>query len=113
MDKIIATKQLPVVSNKVEGLAKDKVFYLKIEDNDMSGFRIMKEDLALAFSTQEFEKEGIYFIEYNDKRVVRQIKKLDIDKLLLIGNKGSLVTETVALKNIKILARLIRLEISL
>jgi transcriptional regulator with XRE-family HTH domain len=113
MDKIIGTKQLPVISNKVEGFAKDKVFYLKVEDEDMNGFRIIKDDLALAFSTLEFEKEGIYFIEFNEKRVIRQIKKLDGDKILLISNKGSLITETAALKNIKILARLIRLEISL
>jgi transcriptional regulator with XRE-family HTH domain len=113
MDKIIATKQLPVISNKIEGLAKDKVFYLKVEDNDMIGFRIMQDDLALAYSTQEIEKDAIYFIEYNEKRAVRQIKKLDGDKLLLVSNKGSLVTETIMQKNVKILARLIRLEIFL
>jgi transcriptional regulator with XRE-family HTH domain len=113
MDKIIATKQLPVISNKIEGFAKEKVFYLKVEDNDMNGFRIMKDDLALAYSTQEIEKDAIYFIEYNEKRAVRQIKKLDGDKLLLVSNKGSLVTETIMQKNVKILARLIRLEIFL
>lgn len=113
MDKTIATKQLPVISNKVEGLAKDKVFYLKIEENDMNGFRIMKDDLALAYSTQEIEKDGIYFIDYNEKRVVRQVKKLEGDKLLLVSNEGSLVTQTVYQKGVKIIARLVRLEISL
>ena len=113
MDKTIGIKQLPVISNKVEGLAKDKVFYLKVEDNDMSGFRIMKDDLALAYSTQEIEKDGIYFIEDREKRTVRQIKKLDGDKLLLVSNKGSLVTETVSQKTIKVIAKLVRLEIAL
>ena len=113
MDKAIGTRQLPIVSNKVEGLPKDKVFYLKIEDNDMIGFRITQEDLALAFSTQEIEKDALFFIEYDGKRAIRQIKRLEGNKVLLVSNNGSLVTETAALNTIKILARLIRLEISL
>ena len=113
MDKAIATKQLPIIANKVEGFAKDKVFYLRVEDNDMIGFRIMKGDLALANMTQEFEKDAMYFIEYNEKRAIRQVKKLEGNKLLLINNKGSLVTETIGQKNVKILARFIRLEILL
>jgi transcriptional regulator with XRE-family HTH domain len=113
MDKVINTKQLPVISNKVEGCAKDKVFYLQIEDNDMLGFRIAKGDLALAFSTQEVENDAIYFIQYNSIRVIRQVKRLDRDKLLLISNKGSLLTETVADKDIKVFAKLIRLEVIL
>lgn len=113
MDKTVSTRQLPIVSNKVEGQPKEKVFYLKIEDQDMSGFRIAKGDLALASSMQEIEKDGIYFIEYGGKRAVRQVKRLDGDKLLLVSNRGSLVTETTTVKNIKVLARLIRLEIVL
>lgn len=113
MDKAIDTKQLPIISNKVEGCPKEKIFYLKVEDNDMTGFRISKGDLAMACSTQDVEKDGIFFIEYNGKRAIRQIKKLEGDKLLLMSNKGALITETVTAKNIKVLARLIRLEITL
>lgn len=113
MDKAIDTKQLPIISNKVEGYPKDKVVYLKIEDNEMLGFRISKDDLVLACLTQEIEKDAIFFLEHNGKRAVKQIKRLEGDKLLLVSNKGSLVTETVTLKSIKVIARLIRLEIKL
>lgn len=113
MDKALETKKLPVIDNKIEGYSKDKVFYLRIEDDDMSGFRMAKGDLALAHTTQEIEKDAFFFIEHNNSRTVKQIKKLDGDKLLLVSNKGSLITETVLTKNIKILAKLIRLEITL
>ncbi|MDP4180484.1 MAG: helix-turn-helix domain-containing protein [Bacillota bacterium] len=113
MDKAIETKQLPIVSNKVEGYPKDKVFYLFIEDDDLIGFRIFKGDMALSHSVHDFEKDGIYFIEINGRRVVRQIKALDSSKLLLVSNRGSLVTNTVFKKDVKVLARLIRLEIVL
>lgn len=113
MDKIIDKKLLPIEKNKVEGFQKEKVFYLIIQDSDMSGFRIFKGDRALSFLTDEIATDGIFFVEYNGTRAVRQIKRLQTDKLLLICNKGSLITETISTKDIKILARLIKLEIVL
>jgi transcriptional regulator with XRE-family HTH domain len=113
MDKAVDTKQLPIVANKVEGYPKDKVFYLQIQDNDMTGFRISKGDLALACATQEIEKDAIFFIEYGEKRAVRQIKRLEGDKILLVCNAGNLATEMATVKTVKVLGRLIRLEILL
>lgn len=114
MDKAVGTRQLPIIANKVEGFPKDKVFYLTIEDDEMMGFRIAKGDLVLACSNQEIEKDAIFLIEYNNgKRAVRKIKILDGGKLLLVSSMGSLITETVPKKDIKLLARLIRLEIML
>ncbi len=113
MDKLIDKKLLPIEKNKVEGFQKEKVFYLNIEDSDMSGFRIFKGDRALSFLTGDIDTDGIYFIEYNGARAVRQVKRLQTDKLLLVSNKGTLVTETISTKNIKVIARLVKLEISL
>lgn len=113
MDKAVSVKQLPIIANKVEGCPKDKVFYLMAEGNDMSGFRIMKGDLVLSCRVSEIEKDGIYFIEQGGKRMMRQIRKLEKDKLLLVSNSGSLYTETVSVKEIQIVARLLRVEIAL
>jgi transcriptional regulator with XRE-family HTH domain len=113
MDKAVGSKSLPIVSNKVDGFPKDRVFYLTAADNEMTGFRIAKGDLVFSCRTQELEKEGIYLIEYGGKRCVRQVKKLNQDKLLLIGNDGSLSTVTAPAKEVNILAALIRLEIML
>lgn len=113
MDKVLEARQLPVVSNKVEGYAKEKVFYLKIDESDMAGFRIMRGDTAFACMVQEFEKDGIYFVQLAGKKAVRQVKKLDSGKLLLVSNKGGIQTETVSLKDIKFIARLIKIEIPL
>lgn len=113
LDKVLYTRQLPIVSNKIEGYAKDKVFFLEIQDNDMIGFRVMKGDMAFAFLTAEMENNAICLIEFGGGRVVRQLKKLDNDKVLLIHNNGKMITDTIQLKNLKILARLVRLEIKL
>lgn len=113
MDKAVGSRQLPIIANKVEGYSKDKIFYLSVEDNEMSGFRITKGDLVLACGAQEIEKDAMYFIEQDGRKYIRQIKKLDQDKLLLVSNSGSLSTETTSKKDVKVLAKLIRLEIML
>lgn len=113
MRKPVAAKQLPLINNRVEGHAQDKVLYLEIEDDDMIGFKMSKGDLAFGYITNEIENNSTCLIEYDNKRVVRQIKKLDSNKLLLLSNKGSLRTETVGVKDIKVIAKLDRLEVKL
>lgn len=113
MARPIASKQLPLMNNRVDGYAQDKVLYLEIEDDEMIGFRMSKGDLAFGHITHEIENNSICLVEYDNKRVIRQIKKLDNSKLLLLSNKASLRTETIGVKDIKVIAKLDRLEVKL
>ena len=107
------SKKLPVESNKIEGFSADKVFYIEIEEDDMIGYRIAKGDLALCHGVKELEGSAIYLLEYNNKRAVRQVKKLDNSKVLLLSNGGTVKTETIGIKEIRPVARLLKLEIKL
>ncbi|MBA4510104.1 helix-turn-helix transcriptional regulator [Clostridium sporogenes] len=113
LDRIIDNKQLPIIGNKVQGIHQDKVLFLKIEEEDMSGFRINKGDIAFGYIHHEMENNCIFLIEHNNKRSVRQLKRLDGDKILLINNGISLRTEAVRLKDIKIIAKLLKVEVNL
>lgn len=113
MDKALAKISMPIFSNKIKGYAQDKVAYLTIEDEDMTGYRICKGDTAFIYLNRDIENSSICLLEYNGKRVIRQVKKLDGTKILLIKNNGSIKTETVNSKEIKILAKLISVEILL
>ncbi len=113
MDKAVGRRQMPVIGNRIEGYPKDKTVFLKIENNEMAGFRIMKEDLAMACLTGEIERDGTYLVEYAGRRIVRQIRTIEGGKLLLVGNMGGISTETVYRKDVKVLARLVRLEVEL
>ena len=106
-------KQLATASNKIDGHTANKVFYLKIENNDMTGYRIQENDLALCYSIKEIENNSICLVEFNGKRVIRQIKRLDNVKALLISNNGSMRTETANIKEIKAIAKLYRIEFDL
>ena len=106
-------KELPIHSNKVDGYSQDKVLYLEIQDDEMSGFRMLKGDLAFATLVKEVSNNGIFLVEYKGRRAIRQIKNLGNSKVLLVSNAGSLLTETMNLNDISVLAKLDRIEIKL
>lgn len=106
-------KELPIHSNKVEGFNQDKVLYLEVQDDEMSGFRMLKGDLAFASIVKEPSNNGIFLVDYKGKRAIRQIKLLGNSKALLVSNGGSLLTETMNLNEISVVAKLERLEIKL
>ena len=106
-------KQLATASNKIDGHTANKVFFFIIENNDMTGYRIQENDLALCYSIKEIENNSICLVEFNGKRVIRQIKKLDNVKALLISNNGSMRTETANIKEVKAIAKLYRIEFDL
>ena len=86
---------------------------LGIEDDEMSGFRMLKGDLAFAHLVKEVSNNGVFLIEYNGKRKIRQVKVLGNSKILLVSNGGSLITETKELREINVVAKLERIEIKL
>lgn len=113
LDKPLSTKQMPITSKKIEGYPKDKVIYIKIIDNDMSGFRINKDDLAFSILSHDLDNNSICLIEYQGQRMIRQIQKLDTHKILLISNPSNVRTETATLKEINILAKLLKIEFTI
>lgn len=113
MNTVLGTRQMPLLDNKIEGHSQDKVFFLTIQDDDMIGFRIAKGDTAFALLTNEFVNNSISLIQHNEKRMIRQLRKLDNNKALIISNNGTVMTETVEIKEIKIIAKLEKVEIKL
>lgn len=113
LNNIKGKKELPVHSNKVEGFPQDKVLYIEIQDNNMSGFRMVKGDLAFAHLVKEPSNNGIFLLDYKGERIIRQLKSLGNSKYLLVSNGGALLTETVTVKDFDVVAKLERIEINL
>lgn len=107
------SKEMPVHSNKIEEYPQDKVFYLEIEDDEMTGFRMLKGDIAFAHTVKEASNNGFFLIDYKGKRKIRQVKSLGNSKVLLVSNAGSLLTETMEVKELDVIAKLERIEITL
>lgn len=113
MARVLEFRKMPVIDNKIEGYGQDKVFFLSIQDDEMIGFRMSKGDIAFCHSIKDIENNSICLIEINGERVIRQIKRLDSNKILLVSNKNNLKTETLQAKNIKVIGRLDKVEIKL
>lgn len=113
LNKMLGHKKMPLIENKIEGFPQDKVLFLQIQDDEMMGFRIAKGDIAFANLTNEVQSNSICLVEYGNERKIRQIKTLDSNKVLLISNAGSVRTETIEKKSLKIIAKLNKLEITL
>lgn len=107
------SKEMPVHSNKIENYPQDKVFYLEIEDDEMNGFRMLKGDIAFAHSVKEVSNNGFFLIDYKGQRKIRQVKILGNSKVLLVSNAGNLITETMELKEMDVIAKLEKVEITL
>ncbi|WP_097027751.1 helix-turn-helix domain-containing protein [Clostridium peptidivorans] len=113
LNKMLGHKKMPLIENKIEGFPQDKVLFLQIQDDEMMGFRIAKGDIAFANLTNEVQNNSICLVEYGNERKIRQIKTLDSNKVLLISNSGSVRTETIEKKSLKVIAKLNKLEIIL
>ena len=74
---------------------------------------MLKGDLVFGHLVTELNQNGFYLVNYNVKSKIREIRRLDNSKALLMSNRGSVMTETVEIRNMKVIAKLDRVEINL
>lgn len=113
MQEIYGYKYLPVIDKKVEGYNPEKVVYIKVPDDSMRGFRMHKDDIVMLFQNSELISNSICLIEIDGKRCIRQIKRLDSAKVLILSHYTDLKTETRDIKSIEVIGRCVKLEIEL
>ncbi|WP_297631625.1 helix-turn-helix domain-containing protein [uncultured Clostridium sp.] len=113
LKNVLGHKELPIHSNKVEGFPQDKVLYIKVEDDQMSGCRMLTGDIVFANLTNELNSNGYFLVNHNGENKIREIKRLDNSKVLLMSNRGSVMTETVEVRNLQVIAKINRIEINL
>lgn len=100
----IGFKEHPVIDNKVEGYNGEKLLYVKVTNNQASGLRIKMNDLVFVLEGNEIGKNGIYLLEYQNKRVIRQVMKVNNREYSLILG-GATEPEIVDSKKIKVIGK--------
>ncbi|HBF76629.1 MAG TPA: DNA-binding protein [Clostridiaceae bacterium] len=111
--EIFEYKYYPVIDKKIEGFNADKITYINAPDDSMRGFRIQKNDNIMLYQNSEIINNSISLIEINGERFIRQIKRLDSNKVLLISNSNDIKTETYDVKSVNVIGRCVKLEIEL
>ena len=109
MENIKGYKNFPIIERKVEGFHPDKLVYIEILDDTMGQYRIRKGDRALIYLNHEFMNGAFQLVEYDGKRRLRKMKKLEGNKVQLTEGDGQGVTKEI--KDVKVIGRVIRVEI--
>jgi transcriptional regulator with XRE-family HTH domain len=110
---VIDYKAIPSADKKIEGYNSDKIFYVRVEDNSITGFRLKQGDLVMTASASQVTKEGLYYIEYQGRHIIRQIKRMEGQRLILISHQGSIETVTIHERDIKVIGLCLKAEIIL
>jgi transcriptional regulator with XRE-family HTH domain len=109
--EIFEYKYIPVMDKKIDGYNAEKITYVKVPDDSMRGFRIQKDDKVMLYLNPEIVNNGILLIESDGKRCLRQIKRLDSNKVLVISQSSELKTETRDAKSFIVIGRCLKLEV--
>ena len=106
-------KSFPIIDKKVEGYNPDKLIYVEAPDDSLNQYRIHKGDRCLIYLNQEIVNGSFQLVEFDKTKSIKKIKRIDGSNIQLIDgikNEKSVVKNS---KDIKILGKVIRIEIDL
>ncbi len=106
-------RMLPVLQGRIEGASPDKVFYFKVPDDSIRGFRIMKGDLCFMVPAASPIDGAIMLVDVNGQRALRKIKKLNSMTILLQSYDREYAAQTLALPDVSFLGHVVRVEFTL
>lgn len=111
MSRIKDYKHFPILDKKVEGFHPDKLIYIQLGDDSLSPYRMRKGDRCLIYLNREFVNGSFNLVEYDNKKRLRKLKKVTGNKLQLIEGTQDDKMVVKDIKEVKIIGRLIRVEI--
>lgn len=110
--KVLAQKELLLISKKIEGISVDKVSFIKVTSEDMPELRIMKGDVVLLQQITDFASPGIYYFEYQGRKQLRFLSKIQ-NNILGAGSTAFGSDFSDDLKKFKIMGKAIKVEFML
>ena len=99
----------PIIQGKIEGGAPDKVLYYRCPDDMLRGFRVHAGDLLLVVPTTKAEDDQLMFIEYEGKRMVRKLLKLDGGRIQMQAFDHEFTAAVGNIQTVKVMGRCVKL----
>lgn len=96
-------KLYPVEAGRVAGIAAEKAVLIRQDNNELSGYGILRGSLLLGGPVKSLTQDGFYLVSVQGKNLVRKIRLLGNSNVLLLRREEREVSETVALKDVKAL----------
>ena len=101
---------VPILDGRIEGAAPDKVFFFKVPDDSMRGFRIHQGDLAMIVPAHSPIDGAVMLVEYNGHRNLRKLKRLNDFTLLVQNYNREYEAVSLQLSEVTCLGRAVRIE---
>jgi transcriptional regulator with XRE-family HTH domain len=109
--QIVDHKLQPILNNKIDGYAPDKVVFVRLADSLLQGMGLKAGDIIKIVMIREIVNNALHLVQVEGKRYIRRIRKLEGDKLLLLDLDRDNKTDVRSSKEIEILGRCFAAEI--
>ena len=103
----------PIISGRIEGGAPDKVFYYRMGDDALRGFRIHAGDLLLTVPETRAADGAIMLIEYKGRRMPRKLMKMDGMRIQMQSFDREFEAVIASAPEVRVLGRCVQLRRSL
>ena len=100
----------PITSGRIEGGAPDKVFYYRMGDDALRGFRIHAGDLLLTVPETRAADGAIMLIEYKGKRMPRKLMKMDGMRIQMQSFDREFEAVVAPAPDVRVLGRCVQLR---
>lgn len=111
--KIIDHRLQPMLNNKIDGFAPDKVIFVRVQGDALHGLGVKEGDLLKVVLLREILHDGVYLLRIGGKLCIRRVRKVDGDKTLLMDFDRDSRTEIRTMKEIEFVGRCLSAEITL
>lgn len=111
--KITDYRLQPMINNKIDGFAPDKVIFVRVRGNGLHGLGIKEGDLLKVVLMREILHDGVYLLRIGGKLCVRRVRKVENEKILLMDFDRDSRTEIRTLKEVEFVGRCLSAEIML
>lgn len=103
----------PVINNKIDGFAPDKVVFVKVKGDALQTLGVKAGDLLKVVLVKEILHNGVHLLRLDGKLCIRRTRKVDGDKVLLMDFDRDSKTEIRTMRETEVLGRCLSAEIML
>lgn len=103
----------PVLNNKIDGFAPDKVVFARLTGGALQGLGVKQGDLLKVVLGREFVHNSVQLVRIDGVVHVRRVRKLEGEKILLIDFDGESKTDVRTIKETEFVGRCLSAEIML
>lgn len=111
-NKVVGSKELPVLNKNIEGIPWEKLMFYKVSDDDAKDLRIQAGDVVWVQQVKEIQGKGVYLVEMKNKKLIRRMHKTN-NKFELSKGPQDAAPITAELQDVKIIGKCVRVECTL